>query len=163
MKVHGLAELERALLALPKELTGFNGGPVVFALRAAGKPILEDAKAAAPASESGSYYYTTKKGGERRLGKPGRLRDAIKMQRHPNPKYLNEIVGVGVDLGRTRSDESGAFYAFVVEFRTRFLRNAFEKNKSSSVNLFKSKLAASIVRIGKKIGDTNAQAMAKYK
>ena len=144
MEVHGLAELQKALLALPRELTSKSGGPVLFALRAAAKPMHADAIEKAPEDT-------------------GRLRRAIKMQRHPNPKYLNEIVGIGVDLGRSRDDPNGAWYGWIVEFKARFLRRAFEANKQSSVDVFRSKLAASIVRIGKKIGDTNAQAMAKYK
>lgn len=138
--VTGLKELEDALNELGSEVAGKNGGLVRTALMGAALPILKEAKARVPVDT-------------------GRLKNAIKRQRHRNPKYLSEIVGIGVDPGRNRDDESGAWYGFIVEARKPFLRPAFEANRDNTVQTFRQKLAAGIERAAKKIGNKNAAAV----
>lgn len=138
--VTGLKELEEALKELGSEVAGRNGGLVRTALMGAALPVLRDAQARVPVDT-------------------GRLRDSIKRQRHKNPKYLSEIVGVGVDPGRSRDDESGAWYGYIVEARHPFLRPALESNREEAVLLFRKKLAAGIERVAKKVGNKNAAAV----
>jgi len=140
VSVDGLKELEAALKELGSEVAGQRGGLVRTALMGAALPILREAQARAPVDT-------------------GRLKGAIKRQRHKNPKYLNEIVGVGVDPGRTRDDPKGAWYGFIVEANKPFLRPAFEANRENSVKLFRTKLAAGIEKAAKKIGNKNAAAV----
>lgn len=142
--VAGLAELEKVLKALPQELVGKGRGaknPVYQALNEAAEPIFRSMQNLAP--------YDT-----------GRLRGAIKKQRHPRPKYLNEIVGVGVDPGRTRDDKTGAWYGYIVEAKTGFMKRAAQKNKEKAVEIFRRSLATKLERIAKKLGDENARAVA---
>ena len=140
VNVVGLKELEDALHELGSEVAGQRGGLVRTALRAAAVPVLEEARDRVPEDT-------------------GRLKNAIKLRRHPNPKYLNEIWGVGVDPGRSRDDLRGAWYGYIVEFNKPFLRPALESNRENSVNLFRKKLAAGIERTAKKIGNKNAAAV----
>ena len=153
--VIGLRELEKALKDLGVA-AGQKGGPVKTALMAAALPVLRSAQAKVPVSAKGTFVG---EGEKRKHVKPGRLKRAIKRQRHPNPRYLNEIVGVGVDPGTTRDDERGAYYGYIVEFRQPFLRPAMESNREKSVQIFKRKLGASIEKIGKQVGNKNAQAV----
>ena len=139
VEVIGLRELEKALRDLGVA-AGQKGGPVKTALMAAALPVLRSAQANVPVDT-------------------GRLKKSIKRQRHPNPRYLNEIVGVGVDPGTKRSDKGGAYYGYIVEFRQPFLRPAMESNREKSVQIFKRKLGASIEKIGKQVGNKNAQAV----
>ena len=74
----------------------------------------------------------------------GRLKHAIKRRRHPNPTVLNEIVGVGVDMGRKRGDTGGAFYGRIIELRQPFLRPALETNRAKSTAIYATKLAVGI-------------------
>lgn len=147
MQVVGLKELEQALKELPKELSGKKGGPVKTALMAAALPVLRSAQANA-------------------AKRTGRLRGAIKRQRHPNPKFLNEIVGVGVDPGTSREDARGAWYGHFIEFGTvknpprPFLRPALEANRKNSVLIYRKRLAIGIEKIAKQVGNENARRVA---
>lgn len=146
IKAHivGGKELEHVLRQLPKELVSQGRGaknPVFKSLDAAAEPVLSSAQNLAP--------YDT-----------GRLRGAIKKRRHPNPRYLNEIVGVGVDLGNSRDDPNGAWYGFIVEHHTGWLRRSMEKNREKSTNIYRRELGGRLKRIAGKLGRKNLQAIA---
>jgi HK97 gp10 family phage protein len=138
--VVGLKELLAALEDLGSEVAGNKVNLVRTALMAAALPVLKTAKALVPVDT-------------------GRLQKAIKRQRHKNPKYLNEVVGVGVDPGRKRDDLTGAWYGYIVEFRESFLRPALETNRANSIGIFRKRLAAGVEREAKKIGNKNAAAV----
>ncbi len=144
-EVFGGKELLQALKELG-DAAGQRGGPVKAAAWAAMEPVLAAAK---------SNVHVSK--GKKK--DKGRLMRAIKRQRHSNPRYLNEIVGVGVDPGKTRDDPKGAYYGYIEEFRHPFLRPAMEANRGKSTDIFARKLGAGIEKIAKKIGNKNAQAV----
>lgn len=134
-EVHGLAELEKMLKSLPQELVGNGRGarnPVYQSLDKAADAMLEAARSGAPV-------------------RTGRLRDAIKKQRHPRPKKLNEIVGVGVDPGRKRDDPKGAWYGYIVEKKTNWMRRAAETTRETSIRIFAEELKKRLDRIAKKL------------
>lgn len=138
-EVHGLAELEKTLKSLPQELVGKGRGaanPVFQSLDKAAGAMMEAAKAGAPVDT-------------------GRLRDAIKKQRHPRPRKLNEIVGVGVDPGRKRDDPKGAWYGYIVEKKTNWMRRAAETTREKSIQIFASELKKRLDRIAKKLERQN--------
>lgn len=143
--VAGLAELEKVLKQLPQELVSKGGrgkgNPVYQALNVAADHVLNSMQNLAP-------YHT------------GRLRGAIKKQRHPKPLFIDEIVGVGVDPGRSREDKTGAWYGFIVESKTGFMKRAAQKNREKVINTFRSELAGSLEKIAKKVGNENARKVA---
>jgi len=145
IEIIGLAELEKVLKQLPAELVSKGGrgagNPVFQALNKAADPVLESMRNLAPYDS-------------------GRLRGAIKKQRHPKPLYLTELVGVGVDPGRSRNDKTGAWYGYIVEARTGFMKRAAQKNQGRVVEIFRTELATRLERIAKKIGDENSRAVA---
>ena len=156
MRVDGLKELEWALKELPKELTGKAGGPVKLALKAAAQPVLETAQGKAMVHS-----------------KTGTLMGALKVQRHPRPKYLNEIYGVGVDPGKrpekgAPQDTGKPWYAMIVEYGGRgksgplkgFMRQSLEVNREKSTKIYATKLATGIERIARKVGNENARRVA---
>lgn len=155
--VAGLKELEEALQKLPKELVGKNGGPVRTALMNAGLEMMKDMKRKVDAS----------------LKDDGELLKTIGRRRDKNPKGLSEAISVGA-LGTRRAaeyriDDQGnktkrTFLSpWWLEFGTvripkdAFIRPAFDSNKEEAVRRFRKNLATSIERIGKKIGNENAQ------
>ena len=154
---HGQKELEEALRQLPKELTGKAGGPVKLALKAAAQPVLESAQAQAMIHSD-----------------TGNLLASLKAMRHPNPRYLNELFGVGVHrMGKRPArgapqDTGLPWYADIVEYGGRgktgplkgFMRQSMEKNRSKSEKIYSTKLAAGIERIAKKVGNENARKVA---
>lgn len=140
--VSGLAELEKVLKELPKELVSKGrANPVFKSLDAAADHVLKSMQNLAP--------YDT-----------GRLRGALKKQRHPNPKFLNEIVGVGVDPGRSRQDKNGAWYGYIVEAKTGFMKRAAQKNRAKVISTFRNELATRLEKIAKKAGNENARKVA---
>lgn len=154
VEVIGLKELLDVLKELPAELV--SKGQVARALRKAAKPMLETAQSLVAVSKKGSI--SGSEGNRKRFPK-GRLKRAIKIQKHPNPTYLNEIVGVGVDPGATRDDERGAWYGYIVEFRQPFLRPAMEVNRVKSTKIFSAFMGGVVERAGRKAGHKNAQAV----
>lgn len=141
--VVGLKELKEVLLGLPKELVANRGATnaVASALMAAALPVLRAAQSEAPQ-------------------RTGRLMKAIKRRRHPRPKYLNEIVGVGVDPGRSREDPNGAWYGYIVHARNPFLKRAFQRTQGEALQRFRKVLATKLEAAAKKAGDDNARAIA---
>jgi hypothetical protein len=138
VEVIGLRELEQVLRQLPAELV--SKGQVGRALMKAAEPVLKTAKELVPKDTR-------------------RLERAIKKQKHLNPRWLNEIVGVGVDPGTKRGDKTGAYYGYIVEYRTSFLRRALEINRRESVRIFSLFMGGVVERAGRKAGNKNAQAV----
>jgi len=144
VQVHGLAELERKLKALPAEISGKGAtGPLAAALREAISVIRDDAKARAPQGET------------------GRLKRAIKIARDRNPKSTKgsptELYHLGVDPGRKRNDPRGAWWWWFVEAGTKkmaarpYLRPAFDLRKDEAIRRFSQRLARRIELIEKKL------------
>jgi HK97 gp10 family phage protein len=152
-KVHGLRELEKALIELGSEVAGKNGGLVRTALMGAALPVLQDAKARAPRSKQ-------------KIGKSWvHMADTIVRSRakEPDPEIkANEVIEVGL-FGRGKGKR--IFHGSLVEFGTTkmparpFLRPALEQNAESSTKIFRTKLAGGIQRVAKKIGNKNAAAV----
>jgi len=152
---HGQKELEEALRQLPKELTAKAGGPVKLALKAAAQPVLEAQLARAMVHSD-----------------TGDLMKSLKVRRHPNPLYLNELFGVGVHrMGKRPADGKRTglpWYADIVEYGGRgktgplkcFIRQSMEKNRAKSEKIYSTKLAVGIERIARKVGNENARKVA---
>ena len=102
--ITGGKELEQALRELG-EAAGQKGGPVKLALKHAAGPVLE-------AMQMKVMKHTD----------TGTLLESLAIKRHPNPKYLNEIFGVGVhSMGERpvkgqKQDTGKPWYAWIVEY-----------------------------------------------
>lgn len=118
--------LIKRLKALPKEISGKNGGPLRQVMFKVAKPVEEKAKALAPK-------------------KTGRLKGAIVKRRHPKPSEIgaSEAYVVMVRDGK-RDNEKTAFYWRFVHFPTEknpnnvpFLALAFESTKGEQLQTFR--------------------------
>lgn len=148
--IEGLRELGLALKALPKEISGKAGGPLLKALRKAAKPIQDKARSLV-----------------RR--KTGTLHDNIIIVRDKRAKQKGMTEGVQVTVrykakgykdnarnrrtgrvGGTYKNYGPLFYAKFIEFGTSkapaypFMRPAFETSKGELLPTFKKELALSI-------------------
>lgn len=162
-EIHGFKEMESALKDLRKEMGGKEGNLVAKAMMKGAYPVWREAQARAPSSEDGGKYTPVK---QLKSGKwkqdwkalSGNLRKSIKRKRLPNPRYLSEIVGIGVEQGGTRENPTGAYYGKFVEFGTvkmaaqPFLRPALESNRAVFIQVFGDELGRGIAREGAKIG-----------
>ena len=167
--IAGGKELEKALKDLRAKMHGDEGNLVAKALMKAAHPVWREAQARAPVSAGDVGAFTPlnfSRGGAKIVGtrfkdQPGRLRKAIKRKRHPNPRYLNELVGIGGESGGTRDDPTGAYYGHFVEFGTvkmgaqPFLRPAIESNRFLVTRIYGTDLGRGIEREGNKIGQRN--------
>jgi len=165
-EIHGFKELESALKDLRKEMGGKEGNITAKAMMKAAYPVWREAQARAPVSKADSGAFTSirfnRGGGYKIMGpgkdQPGNLRKSIKRKRLPNPRYLSEIVGIGVEQGGTRANPTGAYYGKFVEFGTvnmpaqPFLRPALEANRAVFIQVFGNELGKGITREGAKIG-----------
>jgi hypothetical protein len=151
-EVHGRKELQEALLKLPKELVANGGGPVKTALMAATKPVLDTAKSTIPNRDE--------------IPNKGQLARAIGRRRSTKSGHGTEGIQVFIRKGKSRKDPSGAYYAPFVEFGARGLapthwfRDSLKSNVQNSTDIFRRRLAGSIARIAKKIGDENLRQVA---
>jgi len=143
-------ESANALRALPKEISGKNGGPLRGALFAAGEVIQKEAIQNAPVGQGTPH--------------PGNLKKQIFLYRDRNPTALglNEHYILSVRTGRKglRKLKLGsairsltgndAWYWFFVEFGTSkqpaqsFMRRAFESQKEKALNTFRRGLEIGI-------------------
>ena len=87
------------------------------------------------------------------------------MFKERHPRKLSEIVYVGPKAGKDRSDQSGAWYAAIVEFQggkngkgAGYMRNSI--NDSEDVKTITLSLAKQITTQAKRIGNKNAQEVA---
>lgn len=142
-KVQGLKELERALLALPREIVGKNGGPLRTALRVPARMMRDEAQDLAP-----QQY--------------GRLAGAITVRVDKNPGNVSERLIVKPRKGSSRDDPRGAWYWFLVEFGSiggkapdqqpqPYMRPAFDARKDAGLLGFKLSLGRSINAIARKL------------
>lgn len=143
-------ESAKALRALPREISGKNGGPLRAALYAAGTVIREEALRNAPVGDG--------------TPNPGNLRRQIFMGRDRNPASVGAaehyfisvrsgrrgLFGKGVS-GNTRAlTGEDAFYWWYVEFGTSkqpaqsFMRRSFDAQASTALEVFRRKLASSL-------------------
>jgi len=177
-QVNGLKELQSALEALRKEMTGkraagSEGNLVKLALGHVARDVKKKAQFLAPQSDRGSHidWHMSKNGkwvhggedGDR--APPGRLRRAIIVKYEKSPRHYSEIVYVGVRNGNSRNDPDGAWYAPIVEFNggaggqgKGFLRNSI--TPAFHTKMFADKLGAGIERVAKKIGSQNLREVA---
>jgi len=158
VEIRGLKELGERLKALPNEIAGKNGGPLLAALRKMGREIQADAKRRVPVDT-------------------GTLRENIIVTRDRDPKKygMTEVVHVTVrykakgykdNKGNRRSKRVGKkyrdygplFYAKFLEFGTvkdpqgkPFMRPAFEGQKAGLPEMFKKELTAAIDRAVRKL------------
>jgi len=143
--VIGLRELEQALQELGSEVAGKNGGLVRNALMAAAKPVLEMAKHLVPKDTH-------------------KLENSLRRsrQKEVDPElHVNEAVDVGLISRRGRGTAYGAFVEFGTSQKAKrpYLRPALEGNIRESTDIFRKNLATGIVRVAKKVGNKNAQAI----
>lgn len=157
VKVHGIDELRRRLEALPREIAGKNGGPLLAALRKMGRKVQGDAKRIV-------------------RKKSGTLADNIIVVRSKDPRRVNATEAVRVTIrykakkykdtkanrkagrvGGKYKELGPLFYARFLEFGTSrqpaypFMIPAFDMNKNDMPNIFKTELGAAIDRAVKKL------------
>jgi len=148
--VYGLKELQKALTQLPKELVSNNGGPVRTALMAATLPVVRTAQGTIPDRDD--------------IPNTGLLAKMIRRRRATKMPKGKEAVQVYIR--GNKQQEKDAYYAPWLEFGakglpgTRWFTKSLETNAKSSTEIFKVKLAGSIARIAKKIGNENIRAVA---
>ena len=144
-EVHGLAELQKALLQLPKELVSKNGGPVKTALMAATLPVMRTAQTTVPDRDE--------------VTNTGLLSSMIRRRRATKVRKGSEAVQVYIRGNKRQMRD--AYYAPWVEFGargmapTRWFTMSLMNNASSSTKIFRTHLAGAIARISKKIGNEN--------
>lgn len=137
IKVHGLAELERKLKALGKEVGGKN--LLGKALRKGANLIRDDAKAHAPFDPKPDGIH---------------VRDNIKVKRDPRPdlKGKSEIMYIKPFYTKKKN----TWYWWLHEFGsaktkgTKFMTKAFHRQKMAAIEAFKIYLAKQIKRAAKK-------------
>lgn len=161
IKVEGLAELAKALKALPPEIAGKNGGPLRKAIGRAAVVIRDDARRRAPVDT-------------------GNLRDniiAVRKRKSPQGTegYFIEVRRKRRKYANTRANRrkkraglnyetmGEAYYGMFVELGTEkelgtakmqaqpFLRPAFESKKVEAVETFRVELAKGIEQAAKKV------------
>lgn len=159
IRIEGLEEVRKRLLALPREISGKNGGPLLAALRKMGRVIQADAKA-------------------RVRKKSGTLADNIIVVRKKNQFTGTEEVNVTVRAKATKFKDNKAnrrkgrvgglykaygplFYARFLEFGTSkmpaypFLRPAFESHKGQLGDIFRNELSAAIDLAVRRLNNSN--------
>lgn len=157
VRIEGLREIGLRLKALPKEISGKNGGPLLKALRRMGVVIQKSAKAKVPV-------------------KTGALRDNIIVVRKDKRRLRPGEEGVDVTVryrfktyvdsrGNRKKNRVGAqykvhgplFYARFIEFGTSkmqakpFLRPAYEEAKGALPEIFRKELTAAIDQAVRKL------------
>jgi hypothetical protein len=165
IRVAGLDELRRKLLALPKELTGTGGrGPVANALRSAGRTTVKRAKSLAPSADKAYVVYSKVKG--KLTVAPGRIKDSIKIIRaRQTSSNIEQFVIKSFSKSTEKKYGLGAYHWLLYEFGftdrggtshapVSYLRNAINDTKGEVVVDFARKLGASIDRIAKKMNAT---------
>jgi len=149
-KVYGLKELQKALLQLPKELVSKNGGPVRTALMAATIPVMRAAQETVPNRDD--------------VDNTGLLASMIRRRRMTKVRKGSE--GVQVYIRGNKKQMRDAYYAPWIEFGanglapTRWFTKSLEDNRKEATEIFRTRLAGSIARIAKKIGNENLRAVA---
>lgn len=165
VKIEGLAELQKALMALPVEL---HAGPVQRSVSAAARIVQKQAQQNVPILfEKGSYTGVNKANVLKRR-KPGTLRKAIRVGRSKIgssdvQKMYNVFVkpiSKGVKRkfkGAGRDNPDDPYYWAVWEFGNQvnnsrpFLRPAFDRKKEEALRVMIDKLGKEIAKAAKKL------------
>jgi len=149
VQVHGLAELERALMQLPEAVAG---KALRSALYAGTASIKKEAASLIPTGSTAHYVGRKKKG---RLAQPGNLRKGLRIVRMRTGKYSAQYAITFSKL---------AFYGVFHEFGTNkmpahpILRPAFDNKKEQALERIKEMLAANIERQRKKLFEESLRA-----
>jgi len=149
VQVHGLAELERALMQLPEAVAGkaLNG-----ALAAGMGSIRKEAKNLIPVGTKAHYIGKKSKG---KLVQPGHLSKQLRVRKLRNEKFSSMYA---------LSFSAAGFYGMFHEFGTAnmparpILRPAFDNKKDQALERIKERLAANIERQRKKLFEESLRA-----
>ena len=151
VKIHGMADVRRALRALPKEI---RKRELNKALRPGAKLIQVTAKAMAPVGDGG-FFKTV--GGKGWAHFKGTLKNSIVVRTEKKRFLLDAArLKVGV-LSSSRDINIGAYYWRFVEFGTSrqaaqpFLVPAFESMKYAANELIKKSLLKGVMRQARRV------------
>lgn len=155
IKVEGLAELAKALKALPPEIAGKNGGPLRKAIGRAAVVIRDDARRRAPV-DTGNLRDNII--AVRKRKSPQGTEGYFVEVRRKRRKYANTRANRRKGrVGKTYENLGEAYYGMFVELGTAkmpaqpFLRPAFESKKAEAVETFRVELAKGIEQAAKKV------------
>ena len=155
IKVEGLAELAKALKALPAEIAGKNGGPLRRAIGRAAVVIRDDARRRAPV-DTGNLRDNII--AVRKRKSPQGTEGYFVEVRRKRRKYANTRANRRKGrVGKTYENLGEAYYGMFVELGTAkmpaqpFLRPAFESKKTEAVETFRVELAKGIEQAAKKV------------
>lgn len=155
MRVEGLAELSKALKALPAEIAGKGGGPLRRAIYQAAKLIKDQAIANAPVDTGNlKKNIVTARVRKNPHGREGYYVEVRRKRRHYARTRANVRAG---RVGKTYS-VTDAYYGMMVEFGTEkmsprpFMRPAFESKKQQAAVVFRDELTKAIEAAVKKVG-----------
>ena len=155
IKVEGLAELAKALKALPAEIAGKNGGPLRRAIGRAAVVIRDDARRRAPV-DTGNLRDNII--AVRKRKSPQGTEGYFVEVRRKRRKYANTRANRRKGrVGKTYENLGEAYYGMFVELGTAkmpaqpFLRPAFESKKTEAVETFRVELAKGIEQAARKV------------
>ena len=155
IKVEGLAELAKALKALPPEIAGKNGGPLRRAIGHAAVVIRDDARRRAPV-DTGNLRDNII--AVRKRKSPQGTEGYFVEVRRKRRKYANTRANRRKGrVGKTYENLGEAYYGMFVELGTAkmpaqpFLRPAFESKKTEAVETFRVELAKGIEQAARKV------------
>lgn len=155
IKVEGLAELAKALKALPPEIAGKNGGPLRRAIGRAAVVIRDDARRRAPV-DTGNLRDNII--AVRKRKSPQGTEGYFVEVRRKRRKYANTRANRRKGrVGKTYENLGEAYYGMFVELGTAkmpaqpFLRPAFESKKTEAVETFRVELAKGIEQAARKV------------
>lgn len=155
IKVEGLAELAKALKALPPEIAGKNGGPLRRAIGRAAVVIRDDARRRAPV-DTGNLRDNII--AVRKRKSPQGTEGYFVEVRRKRRKYANTRANRRKGrVGKTYENLGEAYYGMFVELGTAkmpaqpFLRPAFESKKAEAVETFRVELAKGIEQAARKV------------
>lgn len=155
IKVEGMAELAKALKALPAEIAGKNGGPLRKAIGRAAVVIRDDARRRAPV-DTGNLRDNII--AVRKRKSPQGTEGYFVEVRRKRRKYANTRANRRKGrVGKTYESLGEAYYGMFVELGTAkmpaqpFLRPAFESKKVEAVETFRVELAKGIDQAARKL------------
>lgn len=143
VQIHGLVELERALLQLPEEVAG---KALQTAVNAGGRVIRDEVMVRAPV---GTVEHWIGRKSKNKRAQPGNLRKLIRSRRMRESRYSATVAITW---------SGNAFYGKFKEFGTYkmkaepFLRPAADAKGQAAVDVIKDRLARRINAAAKKLG-----------
>jgi HK97 gp10 family phage protein len=155
VNVEGLDGLLDRLKALPKEVSGKNGGPAKKALISGSKIIRDEARRRAPKEtgllSSNIIHYRAKLSS----GKAELIKIGVRSKKHT---YANTRLNVRRGrVGETYESRGNAFYWYFFEFGTEkmqarpFLRPAFESKKDEALEEIAKNLRKQITLLERQV------------